>query len=92
MGPSWTTDGFYRTTKEEVEQYQKDGVLCVEMESAALLAVAKYRNIDMAALFAITDSYANLTWEKAIGYREKKLETLSTLFGIALKVATENDI
>ncbi|TET33510.1 hypothetical protein E3J61_03875 [Candidatus Dependentiae bacterium] len=89
LGPSWTTDAIYRTTKFEVERYQKEGVLCVEGEAAALFAVAAYRNIDMIALFTITDSFANLKWEKATDYEEKKLKTLNILFEIALNIAND---
>ncbi len=89
LGPSWTTDAIYRTTKVEVEQYQKEGVLCVEGETAALFAVATYRNIEMIALFTITDSFANLTWEKATDYEDKKLKTLNLLFEIALNLAKD---
>jgi len=88
VGPTLTTDGFYRLTKEEVAYYQKEGILTLEMEAAALFAVAEYRKIEMATLFSPTDSYANLKWEKAQGYEEKKLQTLNTLFEVALKVAT----
>ncbi|MDP3889578.1 MAG: nucleoside phosphorylase [bacterium] len=91
LGPSWTTDAFYRTTKEEVEQYQKEGILTVEGEIAALFAVSAYNNIDAVALLTITDSFANLKWEKSTMYKEKKRETLYTLLTIALKVGTEKE-
>jgi len=91
VGTSWTTDGFYRTTKEEVEHYQKEGVLCVEMEAAALLSVAQYRNIDMVAIFTITDSYANLKWEKFSAYVDKKIKTLNNIFEIVLKFGLESN-
>ncbi len=87
LGPSWTTDALYRTTKQEVERYQKEGVLCVEGEAAALFAVSAYRNIEMIAMFTITDSFANLKWEKSTDKEEKKLETLNKLFEIALNIA-----
>ena len=88
LGPSWTTDAFYRSTKEEVEQYQKEGVLNVEMEAASLFTIAAYRNIDMIALFSITDSYANLKWEKPLNYEKQKFKTMEKLFEITLSVAT----
>ena len=88
VGPTVTTDGFYRFTKKEAQEYQKEGVLTVEMEAAALFAVAQFRNIEIVALFTPTDSYANFTWEKARGYEKTKLKTLDTLFEVALKLAT----
>jgi len=60
---SWTIDAPYRETVAEVRQYQKEGVIAVEMEAAALFAVAKYRNVQLGAIFTISDSLAELEWK-----------------------------
>ena len=86
IGTSWATDAFYRTTKEEVKHYQKEGIMCIDAEGASLLSVAKFRNIDMVIMFTITDSYANLEWEKALYHQDKKIETLNKMLEIALMV------
>ena len=83
---SLTTDGFYRAITQEIEYYQKEGVLCIEMEAAAIFAVVKFRDVKAIALFTVTDSYANLKWEKSLDYKVKKNETLNKMFEIALKV------
>ncbi len=62
-GTSWTVDAPYRETVAEARQYQQEGVLTVEMEAAALFAVAEYHRVDMAAAFTISDSLAELEWE-----------------------------
>ncbi len=36
--------------------------MTVDMEAAALFAVAQYRGVDMAAAFVISDSLAELMW------------------------------
>lgn len=36
--------------------------MTVEMEAAALFAVARYRGVDMAAALVISDSLAELVW------------------------------
>jgi len=54
-GPTWTIDAPYMETVQEVSHYRKKGVLTVEMEAAALFAVAKRRGKGAAALFAISD-------------------------------------
>jgi uridine phosphorylase len=61
-GASWTIDTPYRETVEEARHYQGEGVLCVEMEAAALFAVAEHRGVEMAAAFAMSDSLADLVW------------------------------
>jgi uridine phosphorylase len=37
-------------------------VLCVEMEAAALFAVAEVRGLQLASAFVISDSLADLVW------------------------------
>ena len=44
-GSSWTIDTPYRETVAEARHYQAEGVLCVEMEAAALFAVAEVRRL-----------------------------------------------
>ena len=62
-GTSWTIDAPYRETVAEARHYQSDGVLCVEMEAAALFAVAEVRGLQVASAFAISDSLADLVWD-----------------------------
>ena len=61
-GVSWTIDAPYRETVAEARHYQAEGVLCVEMEAAALFAVAEVRGLRLAAAFVISDSLADLVW------------------------------
>ncbi|HEY2080788.1 MAG TPA: nucleoside phosphorylase [Streptosporangiaceae bacterium] len=61
-GTSWTIDTPYRETVAEARRYQAEGVLCVEMEAAALFAVAEVRGLQVASAFAISDSLAELVW------------------------------
>lgn len=61
-GTSWTIDAPYRETVAEARQYQREGVLTVEMEAAALFAVAQLRGVEMVAAFVISDSLADLVW------------------------------
>jgi len=61
-GTSWTIDAPYRETVAEARRYQAEGVLCVEMEAAALFAVAEVRGLRIACAFAISDSLADLVW------------------------------
>jgi uridine phosphorylase len=62
-GVSWTIDAPYRETVAEARHYQAEGVLCVEMEAAALFAVAEVRGLRLASAFVISDSLADLVWE-----------------------------
>lgn len=71
-GTSWSIDSPYRETVAEARRYQRQGVLTVEMEAAALFAVAKYRKADVAALFSISDSLADFTWKPAFHLRSNQ--------------------
>ncbi|MEN9343490.1 MAG: hypothetical protein RLZZ453_277 [Chlamydiota bacterium] len=63
IGSTWTTDNLYKQTDEEVEQYRIEGVLTVEREAAALFAVAHCYQVDLAALFTISDPAKDLLWQ-----------------------------
>ena len=53
IGSTWTTDPFYQQTPDEVTHYQKEGVLTIESETAALFAVAHFYQVDLSAIFTI---------------------------------------
>ena len=61
-GASWTIDTPYRETLAEVRKYQREGVLCVEMEAAAIFAVASCRKAEAGAIFTVSDYLADLEW------------------------------
>jgi uridine phosphorylase len=67
LGSTWTIDTPYRETVAEARHYQQEGILTVEMEAAALFAVAHYRKVDIAAAFVISDSLAELVWNPQFG-------------------------
>ncbi len=76
-GTTWTTAAPYRETAEEVRTLQAEGVLTVEMEAAALFAVAQTRDAAAAALVVVGDSLAGGTWKAPQDIRpvERGLET-----------------
>jgi len=84
VGPSWTIDAPYRETIDEAKKYQKEGILTVEMEAAALFAVAAYRKIQMGAVFTISDSLSDLKWSPDFYHQETK-EGLEVLYKVALE-------
>jgi uridine phosphorylase len=61
-GTTWTTDAPYRETPEEIRQYQAEGVLTVEMESAGLFTVGQVRGVATAAVVIGMDSLGELRW------------------------------
>jgi uridine phosphorylase len=63
VGTTWTTDAPYRETREEVMQYQAEGVKTVEMESAGLFTVGQVRGVQTASVVISMDSLASLQWQ-----------------------------
>ncbi|MCL4370789.1 MAG: nucleoside phosphorylase, partial [Chloroflexi bacterium] len=57
-GLTWTTDAPYRETQSEIDLRRAEGVLSVEMEAAALMALAEARQAEIASLLHITNSFA----------------------------------
>lgn len=57
-GMSWTTDAPYRETQQQIERHRAEGILTVEMEAAALMALAEARGAEIASLLHVTNSFA----------------------------------
>lgn len=61
---TWTTDGIYRETKGRIKLRREEGCSCVEMEAAALFAVAKFRNVELAQILISADDVSGETWDQ----------------------------
>jgi uridine phosphorylase len=61
-GSVWSTDAIYRETREKAGFFQKKGVLAVEMETSAIFNVGQYRNIQVAAILAVSDELSESEW------------------------------
>jgi uridine phosphorylase len=61
-GSVWSTDAPYRETPGKVEYYQRAGVLAVEMEMSALMQVALFRSVAVAAMLVVSDELFDLRW------------------------------
>jgi uridine phosphorylase len=83
-GTSWTIDAPYRETVAEARHYQHQGVLTVEMEAAALFAVAQYRHVELASAFVVSDSLADLVWDPQF-HHDRTRDGLDLLFTAALR-------
>lgn len=62
-GPTWTTDAFYRETRDKIAQRRAEGCLTVEMEFSALLAVAQLRGIRMGQILYSGDDLSGTEWD-----------------------------
>ena len=62
-GAAWTTDAIYRETRARTDRRIGEGCLVVEMEAAALIAVARYRRVRLAHLLYAGDTLAEPEWD-----------------------------
>ena len=90
QGPTWTTDAFFRETVGEIQHYQQEGVVTVEMEAAALFAISTVCGVEMASGFVISDLVAELVWHPQILAQETH-ESLFRLYQAARTVLDETN-
>jgi hypothetical protein len=63
LGMTWTTDAFYRETRGKVERRVAEGCLTVEMEAAALFAVARFRGVSLGQVLYAGDDLSGDVWD-----------------------------
>jgi uridine phosphorylase len=85
-GEVWTTDAPYRETFDKVKRYQRLGVLAVEMEMSALMTVALFRSVSVAALLVVSDELFDLKWKP--GFSDPLLEKSSRAAAETLLMVT----
>jgi len=62
-GKVWTTDAPYRETRSKVERRVEEGCLAVDMEAAALFAVARFRSAEFGHILAAADDLSQDQWD-----------------------------
>jgi uridine phosphorylase len=63
LGVTWTTDAFYRETSAKVAARVAEGCITVEMEAAALFAVARFRGVSLAEMLYAGDDLSGDAWD-----------------------------
>lgn len=63
VGKTWTCDAIYRETPEKVRRRRAEGCLAVEMEAAALFAVARFRGVICGQLLYGGDDVSSEEWD-----------------------------
>lgn len=76
---TWSTDGFFRETKEKVDYRKREGCSVVEMECSALAACAQRRGVTWGELLFTADTLAN-----AESYDERNWGDDSTAYALEL--------
>ncbi len=87
-GKTWTTDGFYRETKEKKKTRQKQGCISVEMEASAMAAFAQFREIDLFHFFYAADNLDCEKWDKRSLGCSSELDKKQRIADLAIEFAS----
>jgi uridine phosphorylase len=63
LAKTWTTDAFYRETRNKIALRKAEGCLTVEMEASALFAVARFRNVQLGQILYGGDNLDSEVWD-----------------------------
>ena len=84
-GNIWTTDAFYRETREEVNQRVNQGCIAVDMEATALQAVCNFRSMQLYQFLYSADSLHGDWQRRILGSMEK--DSRIAMFQLAASIA-----
>ncbi|MBU1145385.1 MAG: nucleoside phosphorylase [Firmicutes bacterium] len=62
-GITWTTDAFFRETKDMVQYRKEEGCITVEMECASFAAVAQFRKVLFGQILYAGDDLSKELWD-----------------------------
>ena len=63
LGKTWTTDAPYRETRAKIASRRAEGCISVEMEAAALMAVAQFRGVPFGQILYAGDDLSGEDWD-----------------------------
>jgi len=80
---TWTTDGVYRETRTKIDRRRSEGCLAVDMEAAALFAVARFREVEFGQMLYGGDDLGGSEWDHR-DWRDQA-STCEKLFWLAVE-------
>jgi len=89
-GPSWTTDAPFRETERLIASRRREGIVSVEMEAAALLALGRALDRPVVCLAHVTNTMATQTEDFEKGGDAGLADSLSVC-AAALEAALEQE-
>lgn len=90
-GFTWTTDAFYRETKEKIDYFKANGAICVEMEGSAIAAVCKRKKLDYFTFYYAGDNLDAAEWEersiRGLSNIDKKKQVMTLALELAQNIS-----
>lgn len=87
LGKVWTTDAFYRETREKMARRKAAGCVAVDMECSALAALAQFRNKQIFQFFYAADNLESEAWDTRSLSNIAKLDEKDKVAALALELA-----
>ncbi len=84
---TWTTDAFYRETPNKIALRKSEGCLTVEMEAAALFAVAQFRKVILGQILYSGDDVGGKEWNTRKWTKDKEMR--EKFFWLAVEACLE---
>lgn len=89
-GYTWTTDAFYRETKDKINYFKEKGAVCVEMEGAVIASVCQSKKLDYFTFYYAGDNLDSTEWDKrslsGLVNIDKKKEVMILALELALNI------
>jgi len=63
LAKTWTTDAFYRETKDKIALRRSEGCVTVEMEAATMFAIAQFRGVQIGQILYSGDNLDGEEWD-----------------------------
>jgi len=90
-GYTWTTDAFFRETKEKINYFKSLGAITVEMEGAVIAAVCKRKNLDYFTFYYAGDNLDGTSWNErslsGLSNIDKKKQVMILALELALEIS-----
>ena len=85
-GITWTTDAFYRETRDKVNRRREQGAICVEMECAGMQAVCDFRGVEFFQFFYAGDNLDHSSWDPRSTSSNVRLDEKSKIMLLAFEL------
>jgi uridine phosphorylase len=85
LGRTWTTDGLFRETRNKIKQRMSEGCLTVEMECAALAAVASFRDVTFGQYLESADDVCGEQWNRRELSEKEKMDIKEKVFWLSVE-------
>lgn len=90
-GYTWTTDAFFRETREKINYYKDKGAVCVEMEGSVIAAVCQRKKVDYFTFYYAGDNLDSAEWDErslsGLTNFDKKKEVMTLALQLSLKLS-----